>query len=119
MSSMCRVRRGKGSGAHVNYMNTEEIELVLKTLAHPVRLQVLRELMSGPSCVQATNEVFDGLSQPNLSQHLCALKKSGLVDCRIEGKRRCYFICRPTFVTGLVALLDQDHAYEVCPKLEK
>lgn len=98
-------------------MNAEETALILKTLAHPVRMQVLRVLMDGPSCVQAANEVFEGLSQPNLSQHLCALKKAGLVDCRVEGKKRCYFICRPSLVSGLVALLEQEHEYAVCPKL--
>ena len=98
-------------------MNAAETALILKTLAHPVRLQVLRELMKGPSCVQEANEVFDELSQPNLSQHLCALKKCGLVDCRVEGKKRCYFICRPSFVQGLMALLDAEHAYQPCDKL--
>jgi ArsR family transcriptional regulator len=99
-------------------MTAEEITLILKTLAHPVRLQVLRELMNGPSCVQAANEVFDGLSQPNLSQHLCALKKCGLVDCRVDGKKRCYFICRPTLVKGLMSLLARDHAYKLCDKMD-
>lgn len=98
-------------------MNTEEIALILKTLAHPVRLQVLRELMKGPSCVRAANEVFDELSQPNLSQHLCALRKTGLVDCRVDGKRRCYFICRPKLVGGLFELLDGDYVYRECPQL--
>ena len=98
-------------------MNAEETTLLLKTLAHPVRLQILRVLMNGPSCVQEANEVFEGLSQPNLSQHLCALKKAGLVDCRVEGKKRCYFICRPTLAVGLVELLDQNHEYRVCPKI--
>lgn len=98
-------------------MTTEETTLILKTLAHPVRLQILRVLMDGPSCVQEANEVFERLSQPNLSQHLCALKKAGLVDCRVEGKKRCYFICRPSLAQGLTRLLEQEHAYQVCPKL--
>ncbi|MFC1467216.1 ArsR/SmtB family transcription factor [Verrucomicrobiota bacterium] len=99
-------------------MNPEQKALILKTLSHPVRLQILRVLMDGPSCVQEANEVFDGLSQPNLSQHLSALKKCGVVDCRVEGKKRCYFICRPTLVQGLVTLLEQEHEYRICPKLK-
>ena len=99
-------------------MNIEETTLILKTLAHPVRLQILRVLMEGPSCVQDTNEVFADISQPNLSQHFRALKAAGVVDCRIEGPKRCYFICRPSLVKGLVELLGQEHEYAICPKLK-
>lgn len=91
---------------------------MLKAIAHPVRLEILHKLIKGPSCVQEVNELL-GLSQPNLSQHLAALKKSGLVDCRVDGPRRCYFLCRPTLVINLLNLLTLDHEYMPCERVKK
>lgn len=91
---------------------------MLKAIAHPVRLEILKTLAKGPACVQKVNELFD-VSQPNLSQHLASLKRSGLVDCRIEGTRRCYFLCRPTLVMNLLNLLAVDHEYMPCERLQK
>ncbi|MGD9127112.1 MAG: metalloregulator ArsR/SmtB family transcription factor, partial [Planctomycetia bacterium] len=77
--------------------NTQDQASILKAVAHPVRLEILKTLAKGPACVHKVNELFD-VSQPNLSQHLASLKKAGLVDCRVDGTRRCYFLCRPTLV---------------------
>lgn len=88
---------------------------LLKTLAHPVRLEILRYLAKGPACAGTTNETI-GISQPNLSQHLKALKGAGLIDCEIDGPKRCYFIIRPTLVQGLLNLLDAKHPTQRCPK---
>jgi len=98
--------------------NIDSQAAILKAIAHPVRLKILKQLMKGPSCVQKVNELLE-LSQPNLSQHLAALKKSGLVDCRVDGVRRCYFLCRPTLAINLLELLEQDHRYMVCEEVKK
>ncbi len=86
----------------------KEQAALLKAVAHPVRLEILDLLTHGETCVQDAQELLD-VSQPNLSQHLAILKKAGLADCRIEGPKRCYFLCRPTLVMNLMSLLSMEN----------
>jgi ArsR family transcriptional regulator len=89
--------------------NLENAEL-LKILGHPVRLEILRCLMKGPSCATMTNKRVP-ISQPNMSQHLKALTDLRIIDyCRV-GTRKCFYICRPDFVKGLFSLLDGEHPH--------
>ena len=80
---------------------------VLRTLGHPIRLVILRKLLPGPKCVNDMQELLD-VSQPNLSQHLRLLRRENLVDFVENGKKRCYYLCRPQFVTQLFKLLESD-----------
>ena len=93
---------------------TEKAAL-LKVIAHPVRLEILAHLRKGPCCAGSANKAI-AISQPNLSQHLKALKDAGLVNCQVDGQKRCYFIIRPTLVTELLNLLDQEHPQQPCHK---
>lgn len=96
--------------------NFDEKAALLKVIAHPIRLQILDFLREGPSCAGSANEAI-GISQPNLSQHLKVLKDAGLVDCRVDGQRRCYYIIRPSLVRVLLDLLDGDHPLRPCDKI--
>ena len=49
------------------------------------------------------------IAQPQLSQHMAALRKSELVACHSCGPVRCYYILRPTLVKKLVRLLLAEH----------
>ena len=80
---------------------------VLKAFAHPTRLMILRQLLGGTTCVTAMTELLDR-PQPNVSQHLTALRESGLVGCYREGVSRCYYLARPELVRGLLDLLLQE-----------
>lgn len=97
----------------------KQIACLLKHCAHPVRLQILDQLRDGPACVQETMIKLESVSQPNLSQHLLALKSAGLIDCRKRGAQRCYFLCRPTLVVGLLDLLSREHEYFECKQLNE
>lgn len=87
---------------------------LLRTLAHPARLAVLRELARGPKCVGHLQELLE-VSQPNLSQHLSALRRERVVDYYEEGNLRCYYITRPSLMTALCALIAKDHRVVVRP----
>ena len=65
---------------------------VLKALAHPARLRILRLLAERGTCI--CGEVVDvmPLSQATVSQHLKVLKEVGLVIGTIDGPRSCYCI---------------------------
>jgi ArsR family transcriptional regulator len=77
---------------------------ILKALGHPTRLQIVIELLQGTKCV---NDIHDLLpaSQANISQHLTVLRNARIVDFAQDGSQRCYYVCRPELVEGVLALL--------------
>ncbi|KNF09984.1 cadmium resistance transcriptional regulatory protein CadC [Gottschalkia purinilytica] len=60
-----------------------EIKL-LKALAHPIRLKIIKKLADGELCVCKLNEDVE-FSQSNLSQHLRILREAKVVKARKEG----------------------------------
>ncbi|WP_326539149.1 ArsR/SmtB family transcription factor [Pseudorhodoferax sp.] len=57
---------------------------VLGAMAAPARLRILRVLCEGEQTVSALL-ALQPISQPNLSQHLANLYRSGIVDRRRDG----------------------------------
>jgi ArsR family transcriptional regulator len=51
---------------------TSKVE-IMKTMAHPARIAILVELTKGVKCVSDFQEFLE-ISQPNISQHLSALR---------------------------------------------
>jgi ArsR family transcriptional regulator len=65
---------------------------MLRALAHPVRLGILRELAARPeTCACDFTELF-AVTQPTISQHLKVLRDAGLVQTRRRGTQICYSI---------------------------
>lgn len=65
---------------------------VLRALASPVRLGILRELAVRPeTCACDFTELF-ALRQPTISQHLRVLREAGLVRTRRRGTQICYSV---------------------------
>jgi ArsR family transcriptional regulator len=64
---------------------------LLKAMAHPMRLEILKRLLKGPCCANTTNKK-PSISQPNLSQHLGALRRANLIGFEKKGVQRCYFL---------------------------
>jgi DNA-binding transcriptional ArsR family regulator len=58
-------------------------------LADPTRRRIVELLGSGEQAAGALGRSFQ-ISPPAISQHLKALRESGLVRVRIEGQRRIY-----------------------------
>lgn len=65
---------------------------LFKALAHPARIAIIKTLAAKEECVcgDLVNEL--PLAQATVSQHLKALKESGLVKGEVEGVRSCYCI---------------------------
>lgn len=82
-----------GATKSVDY---REIELKVagyaKALAHPARVAILQLLLKKQSCI--CGDIVDELpiAQSTVSQHLKALKESGLIKGDIEGASVCYCI---------------------------
>jgi ArsR family transcriptional regulator, zinc-responsive transcriptional repressor len=79
----------------VTMMNTDVLalqraEALLKSVAHVVRIQIVRQIQEhGSRCV---HELVDdlGLRQPLVSQHLRVLRSAGVVDGEREGQEVRY-----------------------------
>ncbi len=81
---------------------------MLRLVAHPTRLMILRALAQRSQCVRDLNALVP-IAQPYLSQHMAVLRRADLVDCHTRGSMRCYYVLRPKFVRQLVRLLcEQD-----------
>ena len=81
---------------------------VLRAIAHPVRLKILDALRGGPLYVNDLNALIT-IPQPQLSQHMAALRKLDIIACHTNGPFRCYYVSKPTLVKRLVRLCTQDH----------
>jgi len=67
----------------------EQAALVLKALAHPVRLRIVALLAQGELCVKRVEELV-GVSQSSASQHLSRLRFAGLIESERRGQNVCY-----------------------------
>ena len=77
---------------------------LLKALAHPTRLAVLRTLIEGERSV-GDLEQASGIGQPTLSQQLAILRNALLVETRRKSKLVFYRINHAT-LADVSALLD-------------
>jgi DNA-binding transcriptional ArsR family regulator len=95
---------------------------VLRALAHPVRLQILEELMKGVKCVSDIEDFLE-ISQSNVSQHLSLLRRHGIIDFYVDGRLRCYFLKDP-IIPDILIPLKKDYIKELpapscCPVTKK
>lgn len=67
-----------------------DLARVAKALGHPIRIRIVRLLLSRETCVcgQIVSEL--PVSQATVSQHLKVLKEAGLIRGEIDGPRVCY-----------------------------
>jgi ArsR family transcriptional regulator len=67
-----------------------------KALSHPARIAILELLADRATCIcgDITNEL--PLAQSTISQHLKALKKSGIIKGEVDGVRTCYCLDEKT-----------------------
>lgn len=73
-------------------MDNEEMYVkVFKSLAHPIRINIIKMLKDGSRCVCELNELVE-YSQSNLSQHLKILKDVGILKSHKEGLKIIYSI---------------------------
>ncbi len=81
----------------------ERAATLLKAVSHPLRLRILSMLLREERCVSAIQERLP-VTQPNLSQHLAALRSVGLLGFLQDGQKRCYYLTDRDLVSRLVDL---------------
>jgi ArsR family transcriptional regulator len=78
---------------------------VLRTLAHPRRLEIVHRLAEGPSEVTRLAEEM-GITQPNLSQHLAIMRSAGVVEGDRIGREVRYRLTDPDIVNACGLMRD-------------
>lgn len=76
--------RGRGDAPTL-----DDAALVLRALAHPVRMKIVSLLGGGELCVKRLEEIL-GIPQPSVSQHLTRLRHAGLISSERRGHLVCY-----------------------------
>jgi len=81
-----------------------KISEFFNALSHPVRIDIVIELLKGTKCVSDMKDLLD-VNQPSVSQHLSVLKANGIVDWNQDGKRKCYFLKDPKLMEDILEKL--------------
>lgn len=68
-----------------------EAEL-LKALAHPIRLAIVKGLMAEEGCNVSEMQDCLEIPQSTLSQHLAKLRESGILNSERNGLERNYYV---------------------------
>jgi DNA-binding transcriptional ArsR family regulator len=93
----------------------ENLALLFKALAHPVRVQIVAGLMKKDEC--HVNKMVEKLClpQPVISQHLTVLKAAGIIiGCR-RGNLICYKLVSEQVRTMLQGIEEHDFSPDPCP----
>ncbi|SMO56841.1 transcriptional regulator, ArsR family [Balnearium lithotrophicum] len=79
---------------------------ILKALAHPTRVKIVKYLSDGEKCVK---DIWQELNvpQPTVSQHINILKNAGVISFRKDGVKTCYRIELPV-VVKILKLLEEE-----------
>ena len=88
-------------------VDNDRLVSMLKALAHPVRLEILRTMadVGDQCCIDLTREV--DLAQSTVSEHLRVLKEAGLIEQCGPGPRSGYCVRRDAllwFKQAVIAL---------------
>lgn len=79
---------------------------LLKVLAHPVRLCLVRGLMENGPCNVTSIQSCLGVPQSTISQHLAKLKAFGVLSCTRSGREVTYAVTHQTAQKLIRALFD-------------
>lgn len=70
-----------------------EIAEILKVLAHPVRLCIVKGLLESGGCTVTRIQSCIGAPQSTISQHMQKLRTAGIIEGTRNGTEICYRLC--------------------------
>jgi ArsR family transcriptional regulator, arsenate/arsenite/antimonite-responsive transcriptional repressor len=79
-------------GTQPDSLDAEELAVLMKALAHPVRIQLLRHLASAGECFFGDLSEITGLAASTTSQHVKVLREAGLINGSSQEQRVCYCV---------------------------
>ncbi len=77
----------------MEYKELEEMSEVLKALAHPVRLCIVRGLIEKGGCNVSHMQNCLNMPQSTVSQHLQKLRAAGIIQGERNGLEITYKVC--------------------------
>lgn len=83
----------------------EEKSEVLKALAHPVRLCIVRNLVETGGCNVSKMQGCLAMPQSTISQHLSKLKAAGIVEGTRSGTEITYCVIEQDAITIVTSLI--------------
>ncbi|MGH4118685.1 ArsR/SmtB family transcription factor [Clostridium sp.] len=92
-----------------DYEQYTEIADLLKALAHPVRICIIRGLMGKGSCNVSYMQDCLNLPQSTVSQHLQKLKSLGIIKSTRNGLQVNYEIANQTIVNVINAIFPDEN----------
>ncbi|EDK32487.1 ArsR/SmtB family transcription factor [Clostridium kluyveri] len=87
-----------------NYMKYAEVSEILKVMAHPIRLCVIKGLLETGSCNVSHMQQCLNIPQSTLSQHLQKLKAAGIIKGMRNGVEINYKVCNELVIDLVNAL---------------
>ena len=82
-----------------------KLAIVLKSLNHPIRRDIISRLKSGPQTAGNLAEIYD-VSKPTMSTHFAALKDAGLIYGDKDGVTITYHLNATVAEEAMAALMD-------------
>lgn len=92
-----------------NFKSYEEAAEILKALAHPVRLCIVKGLLEKKDCNVSYMQECLNLPQSTVSQHLQKLRSMGIVETERSGLEVKYHIADGRIKKLIGILLEGDH----------
>jgi DNA-binding transcriptional ArsR family regulator len=90
-----------------DYHKYDEMAELLKTIAHPVRICIIRGLLEKGECNVTYMQSCLGTPQSTVSQHIQKLKAAGIIEGRRNGLE-VYYKVKDDKVAELIRLLTQE-----------
>jgi DNA-binding transcriptional ArsR family regulator len=96
------------SGSALETAQLERAAEILKTVAHPVRLQIVDLLDRGEKTVTALCQLI-GAQQPYVSQQLNLMKAKGVLSSRRNGTQVLYVLADPRVAKIIQCVREQSN----------
>ncbi len=91
----------------LNYKELEEVSEVLKAMAHPVRLCMVRGLLQNGKCNVTSMQNRLNLPQSTVSQHIQKLKQAGIIEGERSGLEINYSISEGRVKNLIMAIIHE------------
>jgi len=91
-----------------NLSNLEEEANLLKAVAHPIRLCIVKGLMAEQGCNVSEMQNCLNIPQSTLSQHLARLREAGILKSERNGLERNYYVINEQVIKVVDALSELD-----------
>ena len=87
---------------------SKKIASLLKAIAHPVRIKVIRLIFENESLSVSQIHTLLNIDQPVISLHLGILKKQGVINSKKAGKRSYYYIVNRSIIQ-IIEIISNDY----------